>query len=339
MRALWLTKTGGISAFELRETPDPVAGPGQVRIRVHAIGLNFADLLASQGLYPGAPQPPSVLGYEAAGVVDAVGEGVDSGWIGKRAAALTNFGGHADVVCASLQQTFELHAAMTFEEGAALPVQWLTAYHMLFDVAHVRSGESVLVHIAAGGVGTAVLQLCRTVGGLVTFGTASAAKHPVLLRYGCTYPIDYRTVDYADEIRRLTAGDGVDVVLDPLGGDDWRKGYDLLKPGGRLICYGFANVMRGEKRSWLRALGQLRKVPRFNPLDMMRKNKTVAGVHLGTRLTSTSLFTAGIREIVRLYESGAVKPLIDSVVPLAEARAAFQRIQSGKNSGKVVLVP
>jgi NADPH:quinone reductase-like Zn-dependent oxidoreductase len=339
MRALWLTKTGGISAFELRETPDPVPGPGQIRIRVRAIGLNFADLLASQGLYPGAPQPPCVLGYEAAGAVDVVGDGVDSGWIGKRVAALTNFGAHADVVCASAQQSFELPAAMTFEEGAALPVQWLTAYHMLFDVAHVRAGESVLVHMAAGGVGTAVLQLCRSVGSLVTFGTASAVKHPVLLRYGCTHPIDYRTIDYAEEIRRLTAGEGVDVILDPLGGDDWRKGYDLLKPGGRLICYGFANVLHGEKRNWLRALGQLRRVPRFNPLDMMRKNKSVAGVHLGTRLGSTQLFAENMREILTLYQSGAVKPLIDAVVPLADAHTAFRRIQKGKNAGKVILAP
>src|SRR6185369_6233152 len=148
-----------------------------VRIRVHAAGLNFAEVMARQGLYPDAPKPPCVVGYEVAGVVDALGPGVDGPAVGARVLALVRFGGHAELVCAPVRQVVELPGALGFEEAAAIPVNYLTAYHMLFRVANVRPGQRVLVHMAAGGVGLAVLQLCRTVGGVETFGTASAAKH------------------------------------------------------------------------------------------------------------------------------------------------------------------
>jgi NADPH:quinone reductase-like Zn-dependent oxidoreductase len=338
MRALWLTKTGGISAFELREQADPLPSAFQVRIRAHAIGLNFADVLASQGLYPGAPQAPCVLGYEAAGVVDALGEAVDRSLMGKRVIAMVPSGGHADTVIAKTDEIFQMPASMSFEEGAAFPVNWLTAYRMLFDVAHVRPGESMLVHMAAGGVGIAVLQLCRTMKGLVTFGTASAAKHDVLREYGCTYPIDYHTTDYAEEIGRITGRKGVDVVLDPLGGDDTRKGLKLLRSGGRMICYGFANLLHGEKRSFLRVAGQIRKLCKFSPLDLMAKNKTVAGFHLGRMFGASEMHASEMGEILRLYEAGAVKPRIDIAMPLTQAHEAFRRMVDGKNVGKIVLV-
>src|SRR6266545_7426476 len=177
MRAIWITKPGGPGALELRETADPEPAPGQVRIRVRAAGLCFADVMAAQGLYPDAPKPPCVVGYEAAGVVDALGPGVAGPVIGQRVAVLVRFGAHADVVCVPAEQAVELPDGATFEEAAALPVNYLTAYHMLFRVAGIRPGERVLIHMAAGGVGTAVLQLCSTVGDLEVFGTASAAKH------------------------------------------------------------------------------------------------------------------------------------------------------------------
>ena len=234
MRAVWITRPAGPEGLEVRETADPEPGPGQVRIRVHAAGLNFAEVMAAQGLYPDAPKPPCVVGYEVAGVIDATGDGTRDHAAGRRVLALTHFGGHADVVCVPAEQVLPIPEAMSFEQAAALPVNYLTAYHMLFRVAGVRPGERVLVHMAGGGVGTAVLQLCRTVDDVEVFGTASAAKHDVLKAEGCAHPIDYHTTDYAAEIRRLTAGQGVDIVLDPLGGHDWRKGLKLLRPCGRL---------------------------------------------------------------------------------------------------------
>lgn len=337
MRALWLTKHGGPQAFEVREAPEPTPAAGQVRVRVRAAGLNFADLLASQDLYPGAPKPPCILGYEAAGVVDAVGEGVDGALVGKRVMALAHFGAQAEAVCVPRRLVAIMPDAMSFEEGAALPVNFITAYHMLHRVAHVRAGESVLIHQAAGGVGIASLQICRSIGGLTTFGTASAGKLPIVKSYGCTYPIDYRATDYVLEVRRLTGGAGVDVVLDALGGADWKKGYDLLKPCGRLICFGFANLVGGDKRNLLRLLTQLRRVPKFSPLELMPRNRTVAGVNIGRLLDAASVLAEEMAELMRLYEAGAIKPHIDKVFPVADAVSAFLRLRHGKNVGKIVL--
>ena len=240
MRAVWITRHAGPEALEVRETADPDPGPGQVRIRVCAAGLNFAEVMAAQGLYPDAPKPPCVVGYEVAGVIDALGEGTQGRAAGERVLALTHFGGHADVVCVPAEQALPMPDAMSFEEAAAMPVSYLTAYHMLFRVAGVRPGERVLVHMAAGGVGTAVLQLCQTVDGVVTFGTASAAKHKALRAEGCTHPIDYHTADYAAEVRRLTNGEGVDVVLDltPMATAPIQDAVDAVRWGGTIVLAG-----------------------------------------------------------------------------------------------------
>ena len=268
MRAIWITKAGGPDVLEVREGPDPEPRDGEVRVRVRAAGLNFAEIMARKGLYPDAPKRPSVVGYEVAGDIDAVGDGVPErpgARVGDRVAALVRFGGHADVVCVPADQCFEMPSAMSYAEGAALPVNYLTAYHMLFEIRRVRPGEAILVHQAAGGVGTAVLQLCRTVPDVVTFGTASGGKHDYVREHGCDHPIDYRSTDYAAEVRRLTAdrvgGPGVDLVLDALGGPDWRKGYDLLRSTGTLIAFGWANMSGGERRSFARAAGQIARMP------------------------------------------------------------------------------
>jgi NADPH:quinone reductase-like Zn-dependent oxidoreductase len=339
MRAIWITRHGGPEVLEVRETADPEPGPGQVRVRVRAAGLNFAEVMARQGLYPDAPRPPCVLGYEAAGVVDAVGPGVAGRVVGRRVAALVRFGAHAEAVCVPAEQTVQLPEGASFEEGAALPVNYLTAYHMLFRVACVRAGERVLVHMAAGGVGIAVLQLSRTLDGVVTFGTASAAKHEVLRAEGCTHPIDYRRLDYAAEVRRLTGGEGVDVVLDPLGGPDWRRGLALLRPVGRLVAYGFANLTSGERRRPLRVASQALRVPLITPLGLMARNRTVSGVNIGHLWDQRALLGEELEALVALWREGRVKPRVDAVFPFADAAGAHRRITERKNIGKVILVP
>jgi len=339
VRAIWITKAGGPEALELRETADPEPGPGQVRVRVRAAGLCFADVMAAQGLYPDAPKPPCVVGYEAAGVVDALGAGVEGPAIGRRVLALTHFGGHADVACVPAEQVFEIADGMSFEEAAAISLNYLTAYHLLFRVANVRPGERVLVHMAAGGVGTAALQLGRTVEGLVIFGTASAAKHDVLRAEGCTHPIDYRAVDYAAEVRRLTGGEGIDVVLDPLGGKDWRKGLKLLRPGGRLVAFGFANLARGERRHPARLASQVAGIPLLTPLQLMAHNRTVSGVNLGRMWGEVATLRDELHAVLALWDAGRIKPRIDAVYPLADAAAAHRRILQRQNVGKVLLIP
>lgn len=339
MRAVWITKFGGPEVLQVREQPDPVPGPGEVRIRVKAAGLNFAEMMARQGLYPDAPKPPCVVGYEAAGVVDAVGEGVTSPAVGARVLALTHFGGHSDTVITKAIQAIPMPEEMSFEEGAALPVVYLTAYHMLFRVGWLRPGSKVLIHQAAGGVGLAALQLCRTVADVTTFGSASAAKHATLREHGCTHPIDYRSVDYAPEVRRLTDGRGVDLVLDALGGDDWKKGYALLAPAGMLITFGFANMAGGETRSLLNVARNFLKIPRWSPLGLMDKNRGVAGVNMGHLWTEAAMLRGEIDALLELYRQKKIKPVVDSTFAFDKAAAAHRRMQERKNVGKIVLVP
>jgi NADPH:quinone reductase-like Zn-dependent oxidoreductase len=339
MRAVWITRPGGPDALAVRETADPEPAPGQVRIRVSAAGLNFADVMAAQGLYPDAPKPPCVVGYEVAGVIDALGGRVEGFAVGQRVLAMTHFGGHADLVCVPADHVLAIPDAMSFEEAAAIPVNYVTAYHMLFRVAGVRPGERVLVHMAAGGVGTAVLQLCRTVDDLEVFGTASAAKHDVLRAEGCAHPIDYHATNYAAEVRRLTRGEGVDVVLDPLGGNDWRKGLKLLRPAGRLVAYGFANLASGQRRRPAHLAAQVAGIPLLTPLQLMNHNRTVSGVNIGHMWDQIAILREELQAVLALWDENKIKPHLDMSYPFAQAADAHRRILQRKNIGKVLLKP
>ena len=280
-----------------------------------------------------------VVGYEVAGVIDAVGERVDPARAGLRVLAITQFGGYSDTVCVPSEQAYEMPESMSFEEGAALPVTYLTAYHMLFNVFRVRAGDHVLIHQAAGGVGTAACQLCRSVEGVTTYGTASKAKHDYVRENGCDHPIDYHSLDYADEVRRLTGGRGVDVVLDALGGADWKKGYDLLRPGGMLIPFGWANMAKFGKRKMTHVLGQLAKMPWWTPMKLMHENKGVSGVNMGRLWEERELTQEAFTKLLNLYEAGAIKPRIDRSFPFEQASDAHAYIEAGQNVGKVLLTP
>lgn len=338
MRAIWITRSGGPEVLEVRETADPVAGPGQVRVRAHACGLNFAELSARQGIYPDAPKPPFVAGYEGAGIVDQVGEGVTSVAAGDRVLYLSRFGGHADTVVVPASNAFPMPAEMSFEEAAAIPVNYLTAYHSLFQVARVRSGDRVLVHMAAGGVGTAAIQLLRGTG-VIGFGTASKGKHDYVREQGCQHPIDYRSEDYVQRVRELTSGEGVDYILDALGGADWAKGYGLLREGGMLICFGAANASQPGGRSVLRLAKLVWGMPSFRPFKLMNDNRGVAGVNMGAMWHRADMLGEHMKQIMALYASGQVKPHIDSVHSFAKAKDGFARLEMGKNQGKVIFTP
>jgi synaptic vesicle membrane protein VAT-1 len=339
MHAIWIQKHGGPEVLAVRESPDPEPEPGHVRVRTRAVGLNFAEVSARQGLYPDAPKPPCIVGYEGAGVVDAVGSGVTRWAPGDRVVYLSRFGGHASVVCVADNQLFRMPESMSFEDGAALPVNYLTAYHMLFVVRRIRPGDTVLVHMAAGGVGTAVLQLCRTVGRVTTIGTASATKHDYARSHGCDHVIDYRSVDYVSEVRRLTNGRGVDVVLDALGGPDWKKGYSLLAPGGLLVAFGMTNIAGVGSRSMLRVLGQVLRQPLYNSMSLMNDNRGVAGVNMGHLWDDVSLLTGEADALVDLYRQGKIKPHVGAVFPFSRAGEAHSLLEHGRNVGKIVLTP
>src|SRR5512138_1349812 len=191
MRQIVTTGTGDIDVLKIQEKPDPTPGPDEVLIRVRAAGLNFADILARQGLYPDAPPKPCIMGYEVSGVIEAVGEGVEPNIVGESVIAMTRFGGQAELVAVPDAQVFEKPTQLSFEEGAALPVNYLTAWALLVAMGGLKADEAILIHNAGGGVGLAALDIARHIGAR-TFGTASAGKHEFLRQRGLDHPIDYR---------------------------------------------------------------------------------------------------------------------------------------------------
>src|ERR1700761_7745049 len=247
MRAVVITRHGPPSLLKVQDCPDPPPpAAGQVRIAVRAAGVNFADHLARVGLYPEAPKVPSVVGYEVAGTIEAVGDGVDPARVGERVLAGTRFGGYAEIVNASAEDTVALPESMSFEQGAAVPVNYATAWAALHGYGSLRAGEVVLVHAAAGGVGIAAVQLAKAAGAVV-HGTASPGNHGQPATLGVDRAIDYHRDGWWKGLGPY------DIVLDALGGTSLRRSFDLLRPGGRLVAYGLSSLQQGEKRSLRRA--------------------------------------------------------------------------------------
>jgi NADPH:quinone reductase-like Zn-dependent oxidoreductase len=335
MKQLVIPRYGPPEVLAVREASDPAVLPGTVRIRVRAAGVNFSDLLARQGLYPDAPKPPCTVGYEVAGLVDAVGAGVTAPRVGDRVVATTRFGGQSELVVVPTAVVFPLPAGWSLEQGAAFPVVYLTAHHMLVRVAAARRGETVLVHAAAGGVGLAVAELSRILGFRV-LGLASAGKHAILREYGVE-PLDGRDPRWFDVVRRA-APRGVDVVLDAVGGDSWRHGYRLLAPAGRLVCYGASVLSEGTGRNLLKTIWRVVRFPRFGTLALMNDNKSVAGVNLGHLWNDQALLAPQVEALLGYAREGKLTPRVDRTFPLAEAAAAHRYIHERRNIGKVVLV-
>ncbi len=335
MKQLVIPRYGPPEVLAVREASDPAVLPGTVRIRVRAAGVNFSDLLARQGLYPDAPKPPCTVGYEVSGLVDALGAGVTAPRVGDRVVATTRFGGQSELVVVPTAVVFPLPAGWSLEQGAAFPVVYLTAHHMLVRVAAARRGETVLVHAAAGGVGLAVAELSRILGFRV-LGLASAGKHAILREYGVE-PLDGRDPCWFDAVRNA-APRGVDVVLDAVGGDSWRHGYRLLAPAGRLVCYGASVLSEGLRRNLVKTVWRVLRFPRFGPLGLMNDNKSVAGVNLGHLWNDQALLAPQVEALLGYAREGKLTPRVDRTFPLAEAAAAHRYIHERRNVGKVVLV-
>jgi NADPH:quinone reductase-like Zn-dependent oxidoreductase len=338
MRHIVIARYGPPEVLQVREASDPKPGPGDVRISVRAAGVNFADVLGRLGLYPDAPKPPFTPGYEVCGTVDAIGAGVMGLKPGDRVLSLTPFGGYATLVVVPAALVFPAPAVLSDAEAAALPVNYLTALVALYKFANVEAGETVLIHNAAGGVGIAATQLARLRGATV-IGTASATKHDAIRLYGVGHAIDYRTQDVAAEVRRLTSGRGVDVVLDAIGGKSFATSYRLLAPLGRLAVYGVSSIAPGTTRSWWRALRTIASMPTFKPLSLMNRNRGVFGINLAHLWTEQEKLKKTMQLLLAEVGNGRIRPVIARTFPLDRAADAHQFMQSRANVGKVILLP
>jgi synaptic vesicle membrane protein VAT-1 len=339
MKAIVIPRYGTADVLRVRSLPDPEPRAGEVRIAVQAAGLNFSEVSARQGLYPDAPKPPSVVGYEVAGTIDALGPGVSELACGDRVWAICQFGGHAELACTRASLVRKMPPSLDFVRAAAIPVAYATALLLTSSFGHVRERDRILIHMAAGGVGLAAIDLCRRVPGVTIFGTASATKHDFLRSRGVDHPIDYRSTDFEKEVQRLTDGRGVHLVLDPMGGRNWRKNYRLLAPLGRLMVFGLANATRAGTRSFALAIGQIIQAPRWSPMKLMNDNRAVMGLNLGHLIDDHELIATGLDTIAGLLSSGAIDPVVDQVFPFSRAADAHRRIESRANVGKVILVP
>jgi NADPH:quinone reductase-like Zn-dependent oxidoreductase len=334
MRAVVITKHGDPSVLQVQQRPDPPApGPGQLQVAVRAAGVNFADHLARVGLYPDAPKLPAVVGYEVAGTVAAVGAGVEPGRVGERVLAGTRFGGYAEIVNVAAADSVVLPDALSFEQGAAVPVNYATAWAALHGYGSLRRGERVLIHAAAGGVGTAAIQFAKAAGAEV-HGTASPAKHQRLAEFGVDRAIDYRRDGWWRDVGPY------DLVLDALGGTSLRRSYQLLRPGGRLVGYGVSSLQEGEKRSLRRAAPQVLSMLRgFNLMDQLSDSKAVIGLNMLRLWDDRGTLEPWITPLTEALHEGTIVPIVHAAVPFDDAPTAHRILAARENIGKVVLVP
>jgi NADPH:quinone reductase-like Zn-dependent oxidoreductase len=343
VKALVQTGNGGPEVLQVQDRPDPPVGPGEVRIAVKAAGINFADTMARVGLYPDAPKPPCVMGYEVAGEVESLGEGVSDFAVGDRVMAGTRFGGQAELVTVPADQALPLPDRLSFEQGAAFPVNYGTAYAALIIMGSLREGDRVLIHAAAGGVGIAATQIARNVGAEI-FGTSSPSKHDAIRAQGVTHPIDYRSQDFAAEAMRITGGEGVDLVIDALGPTSFRKDYRLLRSGGRLVMYGLSEVTKESGRDIPAALKSLAKmplatIPWWKSLALMNENKGVFGLNMLKWWDREGSLDRVTEPLMADLEAGRLEPVVAESFPFARAGEAHEFIAQRRNVGKVVLFP
>ena len=323
MRAVVITKAGPPEVLRVEERADPQPGPGQVAIDVRAAGVNFADTMARVGLYPDAPDLPAVVGYEVAGTRADTGERVLAG---------TRFGGYASRVVVGEDDVVPLPERLSFEQGAAVPVNYATAWAGLVRYGGLQAGERVLLQAAAGGVGIAATQIAKRWGAEV-YGTASAAKHDAIRAQGVDHAIDYRARGWQRGLPRF------DLIMDAIGGRSFRTSYDLLNPGGRLIAFGASAVMSGEKRNLAAAARAAVQMPRFNLIKQMSASKAVIGLNMLRLWEHAGTLRPWIDPLIELMEDGTIQPVVAEAIPFDRAAEAHRILAERRNVGKIVLTP
>ncbi len=336
MKAVVITKHGGPSVLQVRERPDPELGPGEVRIEVAAAGVNFADVMARIGLYPDSPDTPCVVGYEVAGTILELAPGVADEYPslvpGQRVFAGTQFGGYASQVVARAGDVVTLPDRLTFEQGAAIPVNYGTAWAALLGYGSLQSGERVLVHSAGGGVGIAATQIAKRHGAEV-YGTASPGKHARIEELGVEHALDYTKPGWERGLPKF------DVILDAVGGKSFRRDYEMLRAGGRLIAFGASAVVSGERRNLVTAVRAAVRMPRFNMIKQMSESKAVIGLNMLTLWKDRGTLEPWITPVLGLLADGTIEPVIAGSFSFEETGAAHSMIVERRNVGKVVLTP
>lgn len=335
MKKIIYTKVGGLEAIDIIDQEKKNIGEREVRVRVHRAGINFADLMMRQGLYGASPDFPFTPGYEVSGEVTEIGKLVSKVSLNDRVIAIPGFGGYSEEIVITENRVIMIPEKMTYDQAASIPVTYGTAFHMLVHLGCIKKGDVILIHHAAGGVGTAAAQICHAYGASLIIGTASSKKKDFVESLGMHF-VDKDKDDFVKICKDLTGGHGVHQAIDPVAGKHLMRSYKALRNGGKLHCFGASSAVPRSKRSWFAALKMWIDTPRFNPIKMMKSNKSVFGVHMGT-LDDERIFSSHLQELNRMMLSGSINPIIDSIWRFEDVREAQRHMHDRKNRGKIIL--
>ena len=324
MRAVVVDKWMEPSALTVRDWPEPELSPGGLAVDVKSAGCNFFDILMVKGQYQVKPPFPFIPGAELAGVVTAVGEGVAGFAPGDRVLASATLGGFAERIVVSARGAWKMPEGMTFDEGAGFPIVYPTSYAGLVNRAHLKAGETLLVHAAAGGVGIAAVQIGKALGAKVIATAGGADKLEVARRVGADVVIDYRSDNWVDHVKEATGGRGADVIYDPVGGDVFDQSMKCIAWNGRLLVIGFASG----------------RIPEVKLNRVLLKNISLVGLHWGAHLMhEPERVPEAFAALFDLYRAKKIAPVIYRDYPLAEVPAALEALGSRGSYGKVVVRP
>ncbi len=342
-RRVVVPKAGSYDQLSFRDVPVEPVGPNDVLIEVHSIGVNYADVIVRMGLYASAREYvgwPITPGFEVSGRVLRVGAEVDRVALGDAVFAVTRFGGYTTHLVVDQRYVFAKPDDLDFDQAAAMPAVFMTAWFALFELAHPRPDSRILVHSAAGGVGGSLVQMAKIAGCEVVGVVGRANKVESALDFGCDHVIDKSTSALWPTAAQL-APRGYDVVCDANGVATLRQSYEHLRPAGKLVVYGFHTMMprRGGRPNWIRLAADYVRTPRFNPLDMTRDSRSVLAFNLSYLFDRFDLLDLAFADISRWLAEGSLKPPPISRYPFEEVARAHRDIESGHTVGKLVLLP
>ena len=336
MKEVVITRYGPPEVLKVRKKRKPTPRSSEVLVRNHFTGVNFSEIMARMRLYPGAPKPPTCLGSEACGIIESVGKDVTKVKPGDKVMLFSKYNSYATHICTDENLIIPLPDSFSLREGAAFPLVYVTAYMMMFDLGNFKERETILIHGAGGGVGTAAIQLAKSVGGHI-IGTSSKWKHQKLTEMGVHHCIDYTSENVYKKVKDATGNRGADLIIDPVGGNNWKISYKCLAKMGKLIVYGDQNFVRGKSFSFIASMKELLSMPKFRPIDLMSRNKSVMGYHLGRLDGAENKIQRSVTELLTMINEGNLSPVIDKVFPFTQSAEAHQYIQDRKNFGKVLL--
>ncbi len=336
MKAVYLKKFGTPDeAFEIRDTPKPNPKPTQLLIRVETFGLNFADVLARKGLYPEVPDRPCIIGYEVVGVVEAQGAAVPVDMVGKRVVSLTRFGGYAEFVTTDYRAAAVLAADYPAEKAVALATQYTTAYVCSQESMNLYSGDRVLVHAGAGGVGIALIQMALAKGCEIFATAGSQQKVDFLRKLGVQHPVNYRKDDYVESIRKILGPNRLDATFNSLAGKSVPKDMKLLGSGGKLVIFGAASRV-GKSGGIFTSLGMLLQTGFVSPISLIMRSKSIIGINiLKLGDYKPQVVATCLKEVVKQAEAGKLDPVVGGHYPIDRLNEAHLALENRGTIGKL----